>query len=93
MGAPVRTLFNKLTGLKKKYGGKITTSELLDLTRFALSRNPEYVERVLGMSDKKAWESITRLGNKIYGTAPVTVGMLGSSAEFDVGQTYPMRMF
>jgi len=93
MGAPVRTLFNKLTGLKKKYGGKMTTSELLDLTRFALSRNPEYVERVLGMSDKKAWESITRLGNKMYGTAPVTVGMLGSSAEFDVGQTYPLRMF
>ena len=93
MGAPVRTLYNKLTGLKKKYGGQITTSELLDLARFSLSRNPEYVEKVLNMSDKKAWESITRLGNKMYGTAPVTVGMLGSSAEFDVGQTYPMRMF
>jgi hypothetical protein len=93
MGAPVRTLYNKLTGLKKKYGGQITTSELLDLTRFALSRNPEYVERVLNMSDKKAWESVTRLGNKMYGTAPVSVGMLGSSADFDIKETAPMRMF
>ena len=92
LGAPVRTLFNKMKSLSGKYKGQMSEQEMLNLTRFALSKNPDYVERVLAMKDKDAFEAISRLGSRFYGTAPVTVGMLGSSSEVDPSGIVP-RMF
>ena len=68
----------------------MSDKELLDLTRFALSRNPDFLEKALNMSEKKSWETISNLGNRLYGTAPFVSGMLGERGS---DERLPIKMF
>ena len=90
MGAPVRSMFSKIKSLSTKFKGKMSDKELLDLTRFALSRNPDFLEKALNMSEKKSWETISNLGNRLYGTAPFVSGMLGERGS---DERLPIKMF